>query len=250
MQYSRPQLKSKLAKQEKTALLNAYFEHYKREAAEDPRILNVKIPREALSDLLDQIGALLIDQSRRLAGNPGPVRRFLDENPLPESIACYLPDDFRVFCLVLNALKQWVSAEQLATDRFLFGGTARQVIREAASTCLVTGIRLDADNTELHHPVRDGRPPVPLSKEGHARLENQSSASDADPVRAALVGLKKEGSRSWVMLRRGCLDLLGRTANHSTPKVGASSRTFARKAARRTGLSYKEILEWLDQNDL
>ncbi len=52
------------------------------------------------------------------------------------------------------------------------------------------------------------------------------------------------------MLRRGCLEHLGQTANHSTPAVGASSRTFARKAIKVSGMTAEQLLEWLDENKL
>lgn len=103
---------------------------------------------------------------------------------------------------------------------------------------------------ELHHPLRDGRPPLPLSKSGHARIEGQDSANDDDPRVAALQRVRNEGNRSWAMLRRGCLDLLGLAVTHSTPKVAASSKTFARKAAEASGMSFEQIIEWLDGRGL
>jgi len=247
MSYRRPVPISKLGKEQKVSMLGAYYEHYRQLAARDPYLLNRKIPREAFTDLVDQIGTLLVDQTRELASRPGPVRVFLDDNALPEPIAGLLPNDFRVFCLALNALKQWLSAEQLATDRFLLGGTGRQVCRDAAKTCIVTGDQLQP-NSELHHPIRDGRPPIPLSKRGHVLVENRSTLHDDDPHRSALLALKRKSTQSWKNLRRGCLDLLGETAIHSTPKVGASSRTFARKASKTTGMTYEEIVLWLDKH--
>ena len=52
------------------------------------------------------------------------------------------------------------------------------------------------------------------------------------------------------MLRRGCLDLLGLAVTHATPKVAASSKTFARKAAEASGMSFEQIIEWLDGRGL
>lgn len=150
-----------------------------------------------------------------------------------------------MYCLALNALKQWVSAEQAATDRFLLGVTARELCRSATSKCIVTGEPLGSD-LELHHPVRDGRPPLPLSKHGHDMVEGQLPASSADPVEAALISLKREGNRSWAMLRRGCLDLLGRPEPVTSSNTAASARTFARKAAAISNLTYAELLSWLD----
>ncbi len=179
---------------------------------------------------------------------PAPtVRQFLDDNPLPEHLAPHLPREFRVFCLALNALKVWVSAEQPASDRYLLGGKFKEECREAVDTCMVTKEALTPNTVvEFHHPVRDGRPPIPLSEEGHDILEHQAAAKSDDPVRAALLAIKKKGNRSWVQLRRGC-EHLGETAQ-APQKVDANSKSFAREAKRITGLSYEELLHWLDEH--
>jgi hypothetical protein len=245
MTFTRPVNINTLSKEKKLALLKDYVSHYEREAAVDPTTLNRKVPREAFSELLDRIGGLLLQESKSMAIEHGPVYEFLDATPLPSSMEDLLPRDFRVYCLALNALKQWVSAEQAATDRFLLGGTAREICRSATSKCIVTGEPLGSD-IELHHPVRDGRPPLPLSRHGHDMVEGQLSATSNDPVEAALISLKREGNRSWAMLRRGCLDLLGKPQPVTSQAVAASSRTFARKAADASKLSYAQLIEWLD----
>jgi hypothetical protein len=65
------------------------------------------------------LGEILLTESEKLAEAAGPVRNFLDANPLPPGMVERLPDNFRVFCLALNSLKQWIAAEQSATDRYL-----------------------------------------------------------------------------------------------------------------------------------
>jgi hypothetical protein len=172
MAYKRPVNKVPLSKTEKLDLLKQYFEHYRRLAETDPSVLNRKLPRGAFRDFLDGLGETLLAESKKLASKAGPVRKFLDANPLPRAIAKRLPREFRVFCLALNAIKQWVAAEQGATDRFLLGGSSRKLCREAIDCCLVSGELLTLDR-ELHHPVRDGRPAIPLSKRGHASIEGQ-----------------------------------------------------------------------------
>lgn len=249
MTYVRPQAPDRLPKAERSSILREYFEHYQRLAANDPGALNQKIRRDAFQDLLDRIGAILLAEAQRTARESGPVREFLDANELPGRWKQLLPDDFRAFCLTLNALKQWTVAESAATDRYLLGGNARTELRAVAERCLVTGEPLGSD-AELHHPVRDGRPPLPLSKTGHARIEGQGSTDDAEPRVAAILTVRSEGNRSWAMLRRGCLDLLGREVTHSTPKVAASSRTFAKKAASASRMTLEEILGWLDERSL
>ncbi|QRK07185.1 hypothetical protein JQX13_45265 [Archangium violaceum] len=185
-----------------------------------------------------------------LTTTPGPVREFLEQNPLPPSLEGKLPDEFRAFTLALNALKQWVAAEQAATDRYLLGRNADTECLAAADVCIVSGASLADGVVELHHPVRDGRPPIPVSKGGHAQLEGQVSTPRDDSARSVLLELKRQANRSWVNLRWGCLDLLGEPVEHSTPRVAASSRTFARKAAAATGMSYRELVSWLDDSGL
>jgi hypothetical protein len=160
-----------------------------------------------------------------------------------------LPDKFRVFCLALNSLKQWVAAEQAATDRFLLGGNARDLCREAVKTCLVTGIALGQDS-ELHHPVRDGRPPIPLSKKGHDEIEGQVATMHSDPISRTLCALKNEKNHSWAQLRRGCLDQLGRQEPWPSKASASGARAFAKKSAAAAGLGYEQILEWLKSNNL
>jgi hypothetical protein len=177
MRYTRPKsTASPLARADRRALLEDYFAHYSGLAKQTPAALNQKVPRKVFAVMLDAVGELLLRESADLAKKPGAARDFLELNPLPPGFADKLPDEFRIFCLALNALKQWVAAEQAATDRYLLGGTARTECRAVASTCVLSGEILTATNTDLHHPVRDGRPPIPLSKKAHAEIEGQASA--------------------------------------------------------------------------
>lgn len=106
MPYIRPQPKLKLTVPERQRLLQVYYQEYRELAQQDPSALNRKVPREALAALLNEIGGLVLRGAAALAADTGTIRRFLDENPLPPSLRDRLPDDFRVFCLILNALKQ------------------------------------------------------------------------------------------------------------------------------------------------
>jgi hypothetical protein len=249
MGYQRPQNDRPLSKAEKLNLLKANTLYYQTLANTDPSALNRKIPREAFGELLERVGEIVLDESRTLAATPGMIRDFLDANPPPPTIAPLLPDYFRVFCLMLNSLKQWVAAEQSATDRYLLGGKARQLCREAEDTCVVTGHRMSSE-VELHHPVRDGRPPIPLSKKGHAVIEGQTSTAGDDPMEQALGTLRREKNRSWAHLRRGCLDLLGRPEPWESKSSAADARAFARRAAEATNASYAAILTWLEKRGL
>ncbi len=182
------------------------------------------------------------------------VREFLDNNKLPDLMSKLLPDDFRVFCLLLNGLKQWLSAEQAATDRYLLGGTARERCRKMLSSCLVTGEPLTAA-IDLHHPVRDGRPPVPLSREGHRTIEQQTAAgapsadTETDEIARGIAKVKKP-NQSWSMLRRGCRLMLGQPPGGGTPATNASAKTLARQAIETTGRTAHDLLDWMDANKL
>jgi tetratricopeptide (TPR) repeat protein len=65
-----------------------------------------------------------------------------------------------------------------------------------------------------------------------------------------LRALKRSRAWSWIMLRRGCLDQLGRPVSHSTPAVRGSSHSFARKAVESTGKDPEWILTFLDEHRL
>lgn len=248
MAYKRPTNGQKLSKPEKLDLLRDYVRHYRQLSATDGAVLNRKVPRKLFLDLMDGLGETLLTESAKLADS-APVRTFLNDNPLPQSMKEQLPDEFRVFCLALNCLKQWVAAEQAATDRYLLGGNARKLCREAVKTCLVTDEPLSHDS-ELHHPVRDGRPPILLSKRGHASIEGQVAREHSDPIGIKLCTLRKESNRSWTSLRRGCLDLLGKPEPWPSKASAAGARAFAKKAAMAAGVGYEQILNWLDGNDL
>lgn len=250
MLYERPRPAFRLTPDEKKSLLLDYFEQCRTIAEVNPSGLNVKIPRDAFHEVLDEIGALIVKRAAQLSQSSGAVREFLDRNPLPPSLKPYIRDDYRCYSLLLNALKQWLSAEQAATDRYLLGGTARAVLKDIAEFCVISGEPLKGD-VELHHPLRDGRPPIPVSPVAHATLEGQrrgtAAAPESGPVEGAekaLAALKRQRNASWVMLRKGCLDVLGREPGHTTPQVGASSRAFARKAHSVTGWPYEELLDY------
>ncbi len=251
MKYKRPKNSIPLKPGEKAEVLKEYFQHYQKLAQSNPGLLNSKLERDAFSDLLDEIGSLLLEKSKILASSPGKVHDFIEINTLPKCLENKLPKDFRVFCLAINSLKQWVSAEQAATDRYLLGGTARNQCKKIATTCIVSGKQLSENEIELHHPARDGRPPIPLTKDAHSKIEGQHTSSNSkdDPISQKLYPIKKQGNRSWVMLRVGCNLMMGNTSNK--PKsVQASSKTFARKAVEATHLDFSEILKWLNEKQL
>lgn len=252
MPYVRPVNPNPVLPDEKPQLISehvAYYGKIAQLAAErgDYSELNVKLPKVAAEAFLNDVGTLL-NQAALKAAKTGDVKDFLDKNPLPDSMKNYLPDEFRAFCLLLNSLKQWVSAESLATDRYLLGGTVRAKLRDASGNCMITGSPLD--KVELHHAVRDGRPPIPLSPEGHRQVEESNAEASDDPLIRDLRELKAERTWSWKMLRDGCMSQLGADIKSRSENSLRNSRTFANQAQARTRVSFEQLLELLDENGL
>ena len=241
--YKRFENKNKLDKSQKVKLLEEYMKYYNElRNSQGIEKLNIKIPRDFFDEIIDKIGTILIEKSNDLS-KKGTVKDFLDNNPLPENMAKLLPDEFRTFCLILNALKQWVSKEQLATDRYLLGGTARETLKEAAKKCIITNEQLTND-AELHHMLRDGRPPILISKKGHNLLENQQSISsddNEDKIWQKMKEMKKKKHGSWELLREGCNAILNSSKNYR-----AKAKAFANTIMRETGLKANEIINKLD----
>lgn len=251
MRYARYDNNRSLTPEEKDKLLCEYIQYYKSLAKEGKlELLNQKLPRSTVSGILDDIGCMLKSESKRLAQSSEEVKAFLNANPLPGMMAELLPDDFRVFVLILNALKQWVSAESAYCDKYLMGGTVREKCRKATDYCLVTGEALN--DPVLHHPVRDGRPPIPLSKRGHAIIEGQiagcddgsiSDDTDRNSAWNKLGQIKKQQHRSWVQLREGLMAI----------KTGSmvcrpNAKAFANKAIRELDVSPDYILSLMDEH--
>ncbi len=251
MSYKRYKREIVLSKDEKIRLLKEYIEHYKCLMSEHGHeVLNVKIPREVFEAVLDQIGSILNEKALEMANEDGPVKDFLEDNPLPPHMKELLPDDFRAFSLLLNAVKQWISAESQGIDRYLLGGTARKICKEAVDRCIVTKAEL-GEEPQLHHPLRDGRPPIILSKMGHELIEreNQRKSSECkkknesdESVWNAIKQIKSRKNQSWAQLREGCNCILKGSSNC---RPGAKS--FAKVVIKEVDLSASEILEMLDE---
>ena len=244
MSYKRYVNKNFLTKNEKIKLLEEYNEYYKEKIQNECLdSLNTKIPREVFEEILDQIGCILISESQKFS-KEGIVKDFLDENPLPLHMKNMLPDDFRAFSLLINALKQWVSAESAATDRYLLGGKARDLCRSATTKCIVTNELIGSD-AELHHPMRDGRPPILLSKDGHTQVEQNNQNTNAGNVSNEtwdiIKSLRTKKHMSWVQLREGCIAIIT-----GSKKYRPGAKSFANSVIRETKLDANEIIELLD----
>jgi hypothetical protein len=251
--YERYSSEVSLIKEEKVRLMAKYISYYEdliNEKGID--VLNVKIPREVFSEILDHIGELLKKEANKLATTDGEVKKFLNENKLPPFMEEVLPDEFRAFSLLLNALKQWVSAESAATDRFLLGGTAKDTCRAAVNKCIVTGDEL-GDKPELHHPLRDGRPPILLSKKGHDLIEQKHQTQNSEQAFdeetntdwEEIKKIRTKMRMSWVQLREGCNAIITGSTNYRP-----NAKTFANNCIRATHLSAQEIIGILNSKGL
>lgn len=246
MAYKRYKGDFNLSKEKKVELMSEYVAYYKNLIDKHGMdSLNVKIPREVFSETLDEIGTLIQEKALKMATDDGEIKRFLSNNPLPSEMQKLLPDEFRAFSLLLNALKQWISAESAATDRYFLGGTARQICKEAADTCIVTSEELK-EGAELHHPMRDGRPPILLSKKGHTLIEqNPQNNSDYDEIFNQIKKIRSERNQSWVQLREGSNGIISRNTN-----IRANAKSFANKVINELGLSANDIIEILNSRGL
>jgi len=143
MAYQRYKSSVSLTKAKKVTLMSEYISHYSKLIQEHGNeVMNVKIPREVFTDFLDNIGSTMNEYVEKMVNENDTIKEFLEANPLPPHMSDLLSNEFRVFSLMLNALKQWVSAESAYTDRYLLGGTARQTCKEATDKCIVTGDEL------------------------------------------------------------------------------------------------------------
>jgi hypothetical protein len=230
----------------------AYYTQVRAEKSEKEfrRLMSQKLSRRLVSRTLARIGGLIQQETRELASGSSEeaqnVQNFLAGVPLPPAMNLYLTTEYRTFALLLNALKQWISAEQAATDRFLLGGAARGLCRQVSTQCLITRVAFEPEHQkELHHIVRDGRPPIALSKEGHRIVDNQVSHNDA--WRQALQSIKK--NRSWIALRRGCDAILADT------DAGVGDKNWAKKALQEVqkidaAATCEKLIIWLDEQGL
>jgi hypothetical protein len=126
--------------------------------------------------------------------------------------------------------------------------TARKEIADTATKSIAAVNKLLADfrTTEPLSPADLPALSPLVSTQSNGR--NGSMQSDSDWAKIAEI--RKAANRSWINLRRGCLDQMGVSVYHGTPKVRASSRAFAKKVNEATGLKYADIIALLDQQSL
>ncbi len=251
-QYQRYKAVRKFEGSNRRQALQKYLDHYAGIAATSPGLMNQKLPRKVFEKVLDEIGALLQQRARELAASDPDMIKFLERNTLPPCLGAELTPEVRAFSLLLNSLKQWTVAEQSAMDRFLISGGVREELRDLAQSCPIAPESFVKGQVELHHPVRDGRPPIPLSKKGHETVEGIVAIDPNDRVAKQLIAHRKETSRtySWRSLRLGCLMELGQSSYDKTVSRHKTARSNVAWVKKETSLSAETILETLERYEL
>ncbi len=235
-----------------------YVAHYETLAEKGLTELAPKLSRNAFDHFLSGVGQILVEESARLVSSDSELKRFLERNPLPPCIKGQLANEFRAYALLLHALNQWVVVRKLEIDCALVGGSpkiARNRLRRSATVCMVAKTPLAKVRVELHHPVRDGRPPIPLSPEGHKRVDGVMVLDEDDHHGRSIVSLRNQGKLgSWIALRTGAVLEQGAGvdfAGRKNPKSFAyHCKLVARRAMSTTGFTAAELLSWLDRYGL
>jgi HNH endonuclease len=131
---------------------------------------------------------------------------------------------------------------------------ARKEVADVAAKYIAAIDKSLADSPTVLPPPTPELPAVPTLPALPAVVSEGSNGMNGSthtgPNLGKISEIKKTMNRSWINLRRGCLDQMGVSVPHGTPKVGASSRTFAKKAHEATGLKYADIVALLDQHRL
>lgn len=236
-----PTFPEKIPTELRHEILSEFYDGCAERYGKDPASLNVKLPREAIRDSLNKIMRLAEEESLALSRR-GELSDFLDANPVPGRMAEHLPREYRAFCLFLNAMKQEIVKTMGATDRALFGKNSRALFRGAAERCAVTGDPLVREEVELHHGARDGRPPIPLGKRGHALIERQNGPNGEGEAVASLRKLRDRRGYSWARMRRGLEAVRDGLSDAESGRV----RSVGNACLKETNLSAEELLALFD----
>lgn len=184
----------------------------------------------------------------------GTLREFLKENPWPPEFSdLCLTDQERARFVVMNALKVWVSKEMNYLDTLFTGGQFRKKLRAMAAGRKCPGCTDELScEAEFHHTVRDGRPPLPVCKDCHRKLETKKRATHLiadESGRASVVkDIRRSTNASWSNLVKAARALEGLPyAPFSTKGVEGSSKSIVRRMLKETGIGLGELLRVLEQ---
>lgn len=259
MPFTPPKPSSKVPVADKEKALKAYIEFYREAARRNPESLRVKLKRSHLQPFLDEIGEHVAGLAKQIGDVKGPesehgraVQQFLEDNPIPGDIGKYLNLELRAYAILVHGLHQWAVGQSLATDRWVISGNARDTFRACTDRCVVTDEPFGTEEIELHHPARDGRPPIPVSAKGHKIADDVFDPQD--PKGKMLVALKKRLRYAWSVIWQGCKIELGQPVDlnsYKNPKgrksaVVARARQFSKEAST----SFEDIRRWIEENEL
>jgi hypothetical protein len=111
---------------------------------------------------------------------------------------------------------------------------ARKQVVDTAEEYIATIRKLLTDSPAAQPSPLSESPAIPaLSAVASNRPDRVNQSTLASPDWAKILEIKRAGNRSWINLRRGCLDQMGAGVYHGTPKVRAASRAFAKRLMRR-----------------
>ena len=245
--YQRYRATNKIEGAARREALKEYVQHYSDLARTDRKLLNQKLPRSAFEKVLNKVGSILQTEAALMSKKDRELIKFLDRNALPPCLGNALTAEVRTFALMLNALAQWVTAERLAMDRFLFSGNVRKELKDLATTCPICPEDFENETVELHHPVRDGRPPFPLSKGGHAIVEEVVVLEKGDADGQKLVDHRRNSKQrySWKRLRIGCMEQLGNSVELFDEKHRKAGRRILKFVSKETSLTVDAIMKLL-----
>lgn len=256
MSFAAPKPAAKISPAEKQAFLAAYLSYYAEAAKKNPQELRRKLRRSVVQPFLDEIGEHVAKLAKEISENNvstphgDAVKQFLMANPIPGQMGMHLTIEMRAYAVLVRALLQWAVGQSLSIDRWVISGNARKTLRASSPKCIVTGEPFGDEEIELHHPVRDGRPPLPVSQKGHKIADDVFSPDDE--LGKMLVTVRRKRSNSWKLIWQGCLVELGEAVDLSeyTPTRAKAAGAAARWFARETKLSVQQIREWIEENEL
>lgn len=259
MPFTPPKPSSKIPVAEKEQVLRTYIEYYRQAAKNAPESLRVKLKRSHLQPFLDEIGEHLARLASEIGGKNVPeshhgkaVRKFLEDNPIPGDMGKYLTLELRAYALLVHGLHQWAVGQSLTADRWVISGNARDTLRACTDRCVVTDEPFGDNLIELHHPGRDGRPPIPVSEKGHKIADDVFDPQDEKGK--MLVAVRRRLRFGWRVIWQGCLVELGETVDlsgYKNPKGRRSAvATRARRFSKESSTTIEEIRKWIEENDL
>jgi hypothetical protein len=128
---------------------------------------------EQYEELGGKIEEMLRKESESLKSD-NELQCFLKKYPFPTESPEDLLNEDRIYCLLLNRLKNWVAREQSKQD----GGSdwKSKFKKEPYGICSICRCPFKkGQDIVFHHELRDGRKPIPTHKECHDKYHHEQS---------------------------------------------------------------------------